>query len=167
MMKCENCTKYDDCRTGSGLTWPCGAYQPKDKPNCIGCHHMHPDNGNCAAVGGFCTAVPAAYCPLIPELRDENEQLRSDLRRPQTERDTLWAANQHLLAKRDAAEEDLNAIIGDIEEIRRGYGVDNGDADSAFADLCGNYCANKSHRCYVEAEKYRCNNFKWRGPKEE
>lgn len=63
--------------------------------------------------------------------------------------------------------EDLNAIIGDIEEIRRGYGVDNGDADSAFADLCGNYCANKSHRCYVEAEKYRCNNFKWRGPKEE
>lgn len=119
-MKCENCTKYDDCRTGSGLTWPCGAYQPKDKPNCIGCHHMHPDNGNCAAVGGFCTAVPAAYCPLIPELRDENEQLRSDLRRLQTER--------------DAAEEDLNAIIGDIEEIRRGYGVDNGDADGAFAD---------------------------------
>lgn len=29
-MKCENCTKYDDCRTGSGLTWPCGAYVPKD-----------------------------------------------------------------------------------------------------------------------------------------
>ena len=28
-MKCENCTKYDDCRTGSGLTWPCGAYRPK------------------------------------------------------------------------------------------------------------------------------------------
>lgn len=78
MMKCENCTKYDDCRTGSGLTWPCGAYQPKDKPNCIGCHHMHPDNGNCAAVGGFCTAVPAAYCPLIPELRDENEQLQAE-----------------------------------------------------------------------------------------
>ena len=107
-MKGENCTKYDDCRTGSGLTWPCGAYQPKDKPNCIGCHHMHPDNGNCAAVGGFCTAVPAAHCPLIPELRDENEQLRSDLRRLQTERDTLWAANQHLLAKRDAAEEDFS-----------------------------------------------------------
>ena len=28
-MKCENCTKYDDCRTGSGLTWPCGAYRTK------------------------------------------------------------------------------------------------------------------------------------------
>ena len=79
----------------------------------------------------------------------------------------LQAENDRLKRERDAAVEDLNAIIGDIEEIRRGYGVDNGDADSAFADLCGNYCANKSHRCYVEAEKYRCNNFKWRGPKEE
>lgn len=27
-MKCTNCKKYDDCRTGSGFTWPCGAYAP-------------------------------------------------------------------------------------------------------------------------------------------
>ena len=33
-MKCENCTKYDDCRTGSGLTWPCGAYVPKNIGRC-------------------------------------------------------------------------------------------------------------------------------------
>lgn len=32
-MKCESCTKYDDCRTGSGLTWPCGAYHPKTVTN--------------------------------------------------------------------------------------------------------------------------------------
>ena len=32
-MKCENCTKYDDCRTGSGLTWPCGAHVPKSVTN--------------------------------------------------------------------------------------------------------------------------------------
>lgn len=32
-MKCENCTKYDDCRAGAGLTWPCGAYQPKTVTN--------------------------------------------------------------------------------------------------------------------------------------
>lgn len=29
MSKCENCKKYDDCRDGSGLTWPCGAYRPR------------------------------------------------------------------------------------------------------------------------------------------
>ena len=89
------------------------------------------------------------------------------LREAATALEQLQAENDRLRRERDAAVEDLNAIIGDIEEIRRGYGVDNGDADSAFADLCENYCANKSHRCYVEAEKYRCNNFKWRGPKEE
>lgn len=30
-MKCETCKKYEDCKSGSGLTWPCGAYVPKEK----------------------------------------------------------------------------------------------------------------------------------------
>ena len=29
MSKCEGCQKYADCSTGSGLTWPCGAYVPR------------------------------------------------------------------------------------------------------------------------------------------
>ena len=29
MNKCDNCKKYEDCSTGSGLVWPCGAYVPK------------------------------------------------------------------------------------------------------------------------------------------
>nr|WP_297274770.1 hypothetical protein [uncultured Agathobaculum sp.] len=28
-MNCENCKKYEDCKNGAGLTWPCGAYVPK------------------------------------------------------------------------------------------------------------------------------------------
>lgn len=72
-MRCESCKKYEDCKSGSGLTWPCGAYAPKNEPNCVKCHYRHKDNGNCTAVGGFCTAVPAAYCPLIPELIDRAE----------------------------------------------------------------------------------------------
>ena len=28
-MKCDNCKKHDDCASGSGLVWPCGAYAPK------------------------------------------------------------------------------------------------------------------------------------------
>lgn len=31
------------------------------------CKYRHTDNGNCTAVGGFCTAVPAAHCPLLRE----------------------------------------------------------------------------------------------------
>lgn len=151
MMSCQNCTKYDDRRTGSGLTWPCGAYQPKDKPNRIGCPYIHPDNGNCTAVGGFFTAVLAAHCPLIPELRAENEKLRDEL--------------DSVKCERDAAIKDLFEIIGDIEEIRQGYGVDN--ADEAFAELCNGYCANAGNLCYEEGEHYRCKHFKWRGPQED
>ena len=73
------------------------------KPNCIGCHHIHPDNGNCTAVGGFCTAVPAAHCPLIPELR-------ADLAR--------------VTAERDAAVEELeNYMVQDVVEGNEPCGI--------------------------------------------
>lgn len=35
--------------------------------NCASCTYFHAGNGNCTAVGGFCTAVPAAKCPLLDE----------------------------------------------------------------------------------------------------
>ena len=38
--------------------------------NCLRCDFRHKDNGNCTAVGGFCTAVPAAHCPLLREYLD-------------------------------------------------------------------------------------------------
>lgn len=85
----------------------------------------------------------------LSTLRAENEKLRAEL--------------ESVRAERNAAVEDVAAIIGDVEEIRRGYGVDNADADGAFAELCETYCANKGRFCYAECEKYHCKNFKWRG----
>ena len=38
--------------------------------NCLCCDFRHKDNGNCTAVGGFCTAVPAAHCPLLRQYLD-------------------------------------------------------------------------------------------------
>lgn len=38
--------------------------------NCLRGKYRHTDNGNCTAVGGFCTAVPAAHCPLLREYLD-------------------------------------------------------------------------------------------------
>lgn len=38
--------------------------------NCLRCKYRHTDNGNCTAVGGFCTAVPAAHCLLLREYLD-------------------------------------------------------------------------------------------------
>lgn len=41
-----------------------------EKANCLRCNFRHEDNGNCTAVGGFCTAVPAAHCPLLRQYLD-------------------------------------------------------------------------------------------------
>lgn len=38
--------------------------------NCLRCRFRHEDNGNCTAVGGFCTAVTAAHCPLLQKYLD-------------------------------------------------------------------------------------------------
>ena len=92
------------------------------------------------------------YATALSTLQAENEKLRGEL--------------EQVKRERDAAVEDVAAIIGDVEEIRRGYGVDNADADGAFAELCETYCANKGRFCYAECEKYHCKNFKWRGQKE-
>ena len=52
--------------------------------NCIRCDFRHKDNENCTAVGGFCTAVAAAHCPMLrkyldtgltPELVQETAEL--------------------------------------------------------------------------------------------
>lgn len=41
-----------------------------EKNNCLRCNFRHTDNGNCTAVGGFCTAVTAAHCPLLRDFLD-------------------------------------------------------------------------------------------------
>ncbi len=38
--------------------------------NCLRCRFRHENNGNCTAVGGFCTAVQAAHCPLLRQYLD-------------------------------------------------------------------------------------------------
>ena len=108
-------------------------------------------------VASFAAIIEKKYlreaATALSTLQAENEKLRAEL--------------EQVIAERDAAVEDVAAIIGDVEEIRRGYGVDNADADGAFADLCETYCANKGCFCYAECEKYHCKNFKWRGIKED
>ena len=92
-------------------------------------------------------------CHIIGEMSGENEKLRAEL--------------DSVKCERDAAIKDLFEIIGDIEEIRCGYGVNNADADKAFAELCDGYCANVGNFCYEEGEHYRCKHFKRRGPRKE
>ena len=111
----------------------------------------------------------------------ENEKLRNEVerqRRSADDRKHLYENAERAYMKvvaeleqvkrdKDAAIADIAAILAEVEEIRRGYGVDNADADNAFADLCRNYCAKNGNACYKEAEDYRCKNFMWRGMRED
>lgn len=109
------------------------------------------------------------YDKLIERLRKEayGSDIEDLLLDAATAIETLRADLARVTAERDAAIADIAAILAEVEEIRRGYGVDNADADAAFADLCGNYCAKCGNNCCEEAEDYRCKNFKWRGIKED
>ena len=117
---------------------------------------------------------------LIKHMREEAQDYRSGrtlgrafadvedvLDEAATALEQLQAENDRLRRERDAAVKDISDLIDEVEEIRRGYGIDDSDADKALADMCGNYCENEGDGCYIEGEKYHCENFKWRGPQKE
>ena len=126
-----------------------------------------------------CIVVRAASA--LSTLQAENEKLRNEVERQRRSADDrkhhyekaeraymkVVAELEQVKRERDAAIADIAAILAEVEEIRRGYGVDNADADNAFADLCRNYCAKNGNACYKEAEDYRCKNFMWRGMRED
>ena len=134
-----------------------------EKPNCIGCHHIHPDNGNCTAVGGFCTAVPAANCPLIPELRAENEKMRAELE----QKSKLIAQEAAELERRDTLLKDQEAELEQVKAER-----------DAAVDCCSGYCASClfvkdcAKHDMNDAAPTRwyygdCEDWEWRGWKED
>ena len=66
--------------------------------NCLRCKYRHTDNGNCTAVGGFCTAVPAAHCPLLREYLDtglEPEEINDLASVREISPETEYAINKH------------------------------------------------------------------------
>ena len=93
------------------------------KPNCLLCDSMH-ENGNCTEVGGFCTSVPAAHCPLIPKLRQKITEADAQV-------GMLENANRILSTKITAAE----ARIEQMKNIMRAEGI---------AVIPGGYCRGKS-----------------------
>ena len=139
-------------------------------------------------VASFAAIIEKKYlreaATALERLQAENDRLQADLEKEEAARkkqadilyelrgqkyeqttaiDQLRAENDRLRRERDAAVKDISDLIDEVEEIRRGYGIDDSDADKALADMCGNYCENEGDGCYIEGEKYHCENFKWRG----
>lgn len=143
-------------------------------------------------VASFAAIIEKKYlreaATALEQLQAENDRLQAELEKAEAVRkkqadilyelrgqkyeqttaiDQLQAENDRLKRERDAAVKDISDLIDEVEEIRRGYGIDDSDADKALADMCGNYCENEGDGCYIEGEKYHCENFKWRGPQKE
>ena len=84
------------------------------RPNCVNCEHMHKDNFNCPAVGGFCTAVPAAHCPKLKELMEKEAASQSKEVKDDTHAEFLerWAAELNNRNERNVVPAALEAVKG-------------------------------------------------------
>ena len=100
-----------------------------EKNNCLRCNFRHKDNGNCTAVGGFCTAVPAAHCPLLRQYLDTEltpEEIDMDHEAAETLRQLCRGCDLDRLEKLAEADKDgrlvaLPCKVGDFV-----YGFHNG-----------------------------------------
>ena len=65
MSKCTGCKKFDDCRTGSGLVWPCGAYAPKKITNADRIRSMT-DEELAEWIGKITVCDACSFMPMLP-----------------------------------------------------------------------------------------------------
>ena len=85
-----------------------------EKNNCLRCNFRHKDNGNCTAVGGFCTAVPAAHCPLLRQYLDTGltpEEIDMDHEAAETLRQLCRGCDLDRLEELAEADKDGRVVV--------------------------------------------------------
>ena len=85
-----------------------------EKNNCLRCNFRHKDNGNCTAVGGFCTAVPAAHCPLLRQYLDTGltpEEIDMDHEAAETLRQLCRGCDLDRLEELAEADKDERVVV--------------------------------------------------------
>ena len=102
--------------------------------NCLRCRFRHEDNGNCTAVGGFCTAVPAAHCPLLREYLDtglEPEEINDLASVREISPETEYAINKHA----DNIIERLDKLLHQTDDDARLRELSEADKDGRLVVL--------------------------------
>lgn len=110
-MKCESCTKYDDCRTGSGLTWPCGAYRPNTG---VGMDIEKLIEDLRIACAGNQHNIMGVAATALSTLQIENQALRNSANGFKAENEKLRAELEQVKAERDAAVDCIYQIEDDL-----------------------------------------------------
>lgn len=131
-----------------------------EKINCLRCNFFHTDNGNCTAVGGFCTAVPAAHCPLLRKYLDTS-LTPEEIKAPLTEDAMINLAAQALGVEpsrlRELAEADkdgrvvvLPCKVGDtVYTNNRVLGADNAMHDEICTRRIKGYSGNALNKVWL------------------
>ena len=102
--------------------------------NCLRCRFRHEDNGNCTAVGGFCTAVTAAHCPLLREYLDtglEPEEINDLASVREISPETEYAINKHA----DNIIERLDKLLHQTDDDARLRELSEADKDGRVVVL--------------------------------
>lgn len=160
-MNCQNCKKYDDCRTGSGLTWPCGAYRPKDV-------------SRADRIRAMSDMVDAAdEIANVPTLQAENKKLRAELEQVKRERDEavhdrmmMEQSVGELSARAESAEADNKKLCAAMMQLKR---TDRPNRMSVIYEL--EYDSSMSHKtmeevAFIVFKGLMDADLKLRGPKE-
>lgn len=135
--------------------------------NCLQCEFRHPDNGNCTGVGGFCTAVPAAHCPLLRQYlgtRMTPEQVAN----AKTIIESAFAedtSKAERIRKLLAADKEGRCIIlpcklGDtVYMIERIFDIDNGVCDEICARKVIGHGGNNLNQLWLIGSGGICNDY--------
>ena len=102
--------------------------------NCLRCRFRHEDNGNCTAVGGSCTAVPAAHCPLLREYLDtglEPEKINDLASVREISPEAEYAINKHA----DSIIERLDKLLAQTDDDARLRELAEADRDGRLVVL--------------------------------
>lgn len=124
--------------------------------NCLRCRFRHEDNGNCTEVGGFCTAVPAAHCPLLREYLDTEltpEEIGMDHEAAETLRHLCQNYDLDRLEK--LAEADRDGCVVVLPEVRycERYGWQNIAWDKKYGIRAGSWNTSEEAKAALEAMK--------------
>lgn len=178
-MNCQNCKKYDDCRTGSGLTWPCGAYRPKaisnaEAPAASGGGHLMDIEKLCsdAKLIGWSSETTIKH---LYDIAEHFPQLSfSHNSRTDINAEVAGALHQgiyaiaNLMRENATLQTENEKLRDELEQVKRERGAAASDLETVMAyrgdnlDTC-QFCRNG--QCYVRGGTKQCLP-QWRGPKE-
>ena len=159
MMKCESCTKYDDCRNGSGLTWPCGAYRAKAESGT--------DIEKLIRKGkSFSRKRESIEDELIQDLTTALSTLQAENAEMQKQLNEFSEFLCHIIGEMSSENEKLRA---ELEQVKRCIEIVEKQRDAAIGDL---KMVAVCDTCVHEHEPScpGCNdaeNWQWRGQKED